>query len=103
MFLMSLRRSQQAEAAAGGAAHALVDERRRRLLRRLPQHEVTAEHADESLRRIICVICLESFAAGDRATTLPCLHQFHSGCIESWIAEQPVCPICKHRVDEFEE
>ena len=34
-----------------------------------------------------CVICLEDFKSGEKATLLPCVHLFHKNCNS--------CPICK--------
>ena len=31
-----------------------------------------------------CVICMEDFKNGDVSTNLPCLHMFHTNCIQSW-------------------
>jgi ribosomal protein L24 len=46
-----------------------------------------------------CVICLEDFSAGRNARKmLPCLHGFHSGCIDTWLRHQPACPLCKRSV-----
>ena len=42
-----------------------------------------------------CNICLEEFAKGDERTTLPCGHGFHKGCINRWLSENGVCPVCK--------
>ena len=42
-----------------------------------------------------CVICLSEFQVGEKESTLPCLHIFHSECIEKWISEKKWCPVCK--------
>jgi len=42
-----------------------------------------------------CVICLCDFEEGDGLKKLPCDHHFHGKCIDAWIIEQPVCPLCK--------
>ena len=42
-----------------------------------------------------CVICLSEFQVGEKESTLPCLHIFHSECIEKWIREKKWCPVCK--------
>lgn len=42
-----------------------------------------------------CVICLSEFQVGEKESTLPCLHIFHSECIEKWISEEKWCPVCK--------
>ena len=45
-----------------------------------------------------CVICMEDFKAGDTSTNLPCLHMFHTNCIQSWLKKQNTCPICKFKL-----
>jgi hypothetical protein len=35
-----------------------------------------------------CVICLEDFKNGDKATVLPCIHLFHTLCIQNWLKTQ---------------
>ena len=45
-----------------------------------------------------CVICLSDFQVGEQESTLPCLHIFHSNCIEKWIIENKTCPICKYDI-----
>jgi len=45
-----------------------------------------------------CVICLEDFKNGDKATVLPCIHLFHSNCIQNWLKTQNCCPICKFKL-----
>lgn len=43
-----------------------------------------------------CVICLDSYEEGDKITTLPCGHLFHSRCIMVWFSgSNGLCPICK--------
>eukprot|EP01132_Coremiostelium_polycephalum_P007418 gene7418-9119_t len=45
-----------------------------------------------------CSICLEIFKEGDFLRTLPCLHHFHSNCVDKWLKIKTVCPICKCEV-----
>eukprot|EP00746_Dinoflagellata_sp_MGD_P044786 gnl/MRDRNA2_/MRDRNA2_209515_c0_seq1.p1 gnl/MRDRNA2_/MRDRNA2_209515_c0~~gnl/MRDRNA2_/MRDRNA2_209515_c0_seq1.p1 ORF type:complete len:140 (+),score=26.48 gnl/MRDRNA2_/MRDRNA2_209515_c0_seq1:40-420(+) len=42
-----------------------------------------------------CEICLEEYKDGEELTRLPCMHIFHKGCIESWLATESVCPNCR--------
>lgn len=50
-----------------------------------------------------CAVCMEDFAVGEEQRTLPCFHRFHKGCIDKWLENSGICPICKNRVDEPEE
>lgn len=45
-----------------------------------------------------CMICLESFKVGDERKTLPCLHGFHSSCVDKWLRTSASCPVCKHSI-----
>lgn len=42
---------------------------------------------------IKCLICLEDIEKD--IDFLPCIHGFHRECINGWIKEKPICPICK--------
>jgi len=42
-----------------------------------------------------CVICIEQLKVGDIVSIFTCNHQFHKICIDKWLVEQPLCPICK--------
>jgi len=42
-----------------------------------------------------CEICLEEYKNGEELKRLPCMHIFHSKCIESWLATESVCPNCR--------
>ncbi|CAI0398810.1 unnamed protein product [Linum tenue] len=47
-----------------------------------------------------CVVCLEKLAVGESCRLLPnCSHCFHARCIDSWLLQTPVCPICRAGVD----
>ena len=47
-----------------------------------------------------CVICMEDFKNGDVTTNLPCLHMFHTNCIQGWLKTQNTCPICKFKLTQ---
>jgi hypothetical protein len=45
-----------------------------------------------------CVICFETFAAGDEVTHLPCMHGFHADCVTDWLSRKTECPVCGSQV-----
>lgn len=45
-----------------------------------------------------CNICLAEYREGEEVKTLPCLHRFHTECLDPWLRLNAVCPICKLEV-----
>ena len=44
----------------------------------------------------MCIICLEGFEEEEDIRRLPgCKHAFHPNCIENWLSQSSVCPICR--------
>nr|XP_011462255.1 PREDICTED: receptor homology region, transmembrane domain- and RING domain-containing protein 1 [Fragaria vesca subsp. vesca] len=49
-------------------------------------------HSEET-----CAICLENYKDGEILKVLPCQHEFHSSCVDSWLTKWgSCCPVCKH-------
>lgn len=47
----------------------------------------------------VCSICVDDFLPTDQVKQLPCLHVFHTKCIDVWLAEHDVtCPVCRDDV-----
>ncbi|KAK7272530.1 hypothetical protein RJT34_29186 [Clitoria ternatea] len=64
---------------------------------KLPQIVIYGQ--DELMRTFCsdCVICLESFIAGEPCQILPpCNHLFHSYCIKDWLKDNVTCPVCRN-------
>mmetsp|Transcript_107365 Transcript_107365/g.311979 ORF Transcript_107365/g.311979 Transcript_107365/m.311979 type:complete len:128 (+) Transcript_107365:379-762(+) len=67
-------------------------------IRRLPTHVLT--EADLARSKLSddgtnCPVCLEAYCVGDQLRTLPCLHRMHTSCIDPWLKQNAVCPVCK--------
>ncbi|KAF8930384.1 hypothetical protein BGZ58_008280 [Dissophora ornata] len=46
-----------------------------------------------------CVICLEEFEDETELRVLPCKHEYHVACIDSWLTtRKKFCPICKRDI-----
>jgi hypothetical protein len=55
--------------------------------------------ADEDSPNVSCRICLAAYEAGETLRTLPCMHAFHSACVDRWLAGDRSCPICRMAID----
>ena len=70
-------------------------------IQRCPSRTIQSE-SDESLvldrsgKLPECAVCLEYYEVGETVRTLPCFHTFHAPCIDRWLAQKALCPICKH-------
>jgi hypothetical protein len=58
----------------------------------------TENKCDSGEQDAPCIICLQNYESGDLLRSLPCLHQFHSQCIDTWLRQNKECPICKSNV-----
>mmetsp|Transcript_93997 Transcript_93997/g.303593 ORF Transcript_93997/g.303593 Transcript_93997/m.303593 type:complete len:393 (-) Transcript_93997:192-1370(-) len=64
-----------------------------------PDEAVSSTAAgDDSEAGKNCAVCLEVFTTGDQLRILPCLHRFHKRCIDRWLSQSPLCPVCKHSI-----
>ena len=47
----------------------------------------------------LCPICFEDYKVGEEVSVLPvCSHMFHSRCIEKWLGQNPLCPMCRNNI-----
>ena len=51
-------------------------------------------------KEINCCICLEKCKEGQASCQLPCSHAFDRSCIESWLKENDICPVCRTKLDQ---
>uniref|UniRef100_A0A7S0BLG7 RING-type domain-containing protein n=1 Tax=Rhodosorus marinus TaxID=101924 RepID=A0A7S0BLG7_9RHOD len=56
------------------------------------------EEAGEAGASFECSICLTEVDPGDKMRILPCLHQFHSECVDQWLLANAKCPTCKYSI-----
>ena len=65
----------------------------------LPSSTITEKKENEGQDNN-CIICIGDFEIGDKVTSLPCLHVFHTECIKSWLQSKNFCPVCKYNITE---
>ncbi|GBG73327.1 hypothetical protein CBR_g13047 [Chara braunii] len=53
---------------------------------------------DISVEDAECCICLSAYEDGVELRGLPCLHHFHSACIDKWLRAKATCPLCKYNI-----
>lgn len=46
-----------------------------------------------------CPICMNEFQQSDPIRLLPCMHYYHTRCIDEWLMRSITCPNCMQRVD----
>jgi hypothetical protein len=87
--------------------NALIREYRREYMRELNQERpdiniirqcissVNESEIDDSEK---CVICLDDYDYDNNIGKLECEHKYHQKCIERWLMEKTICPLCKYNV-----
>jgi len=77
----------------------ITSKRRTEVVSALPERTFTgsksAEASDAFTCTESCVICIEKYQEGDKLKTLPCLHVFHTQCVDVWLQDHLNCPLCK--------
>jgi len=65
-----------------------------------PADEKTEIDGKESENdKMSCCICMEVFQTSEDVRTLPCLHIYHTKCIDKWLLRNRTCPICKFDIN----
>eukprot|EP00903_Cladosiphon_okamuranus_P010696 g10109.t1 len=71
-------------------------------IRRNPSFVIREPAPDSVVKPKNCSICLYPFKTGERVRIIPCLHQFHTECIDPWLRQNAICPVCKFPALELE-
>eukprot|EP00928_Gymnodinium_smaydae_P081933 TRINITY_DN65363_c0_g1_i1.p1 TRINITY_DN65363_c0_g1~~TRINITY_DN65363_c0_g1_i1.p1 ORF type:complete len:381 (+),score=56.06 TRINITY_DN65363_c0_g1_i1:63-1145(+) len=78
-------------------------------LRSLPSLRLSASEVDKRSKlpaadpRCHCAICRDQFAVNDELRRLPCGHEFHDGCVLTWLQSNNTCPICRCKMPEAKD
>ncbi|XP_071809220.1 uncharacterized protein [Asterias amurensis] len=46
-----------------------------------------------------CSICMGDYETGENMRRLPCFHFYHAVCIDKWLKENRICPVCREEVN----
>ncbi|XP_019618253.1 PREDICTED: RING finger protein 215-like isoform X2 [Branchiostoma belcheri] len=50
-----------------------------------------------------CAVCLDHFYPGQAVRVLPCFHEFHRKCVDSWLIKKRTCPLCTFNILDKQE
>nr|XP_028953813.1 uncharacterized protein LOC103426785 [Malus domestica] len=65
----------------------------------LPCFTFSSAGLDECHTEETCAICLENYKDSEILKVLPCQHEFHSSCVDSWLKKWGRnCPVCKNDI-----
>ncbi|WVZ79947.1 hypothetical protein U9M48_027469, partial [Paspalum notatum var. saurae] len=60
-------------------------------------HDRDGEHGGATHE---CAVCLAAVKEGEMVRQLPaCMHLYHVGCIDRWLAAHRTCPVCRSQLD----
>jgi len=84
-----------------GAKQSVINELpTRRFTKNFHEEKAEGDHKDEENEMTSCCICLTEFKTTEEVRTLPCMHIFHTNCIDKWLLRNRTCPICKFDITE---
>ena len=46
-----------------------------------------------------CPICYVDYEYGEELKVLGCSHAYHTACVKEWLKKNPLCPVCKEKVE----
>lgn len=59
---------------------------------------VVLSEEDSKKNNLICAVCKDEMAVGEKARQLPCNHMYHGDCIMPWLGIRNTCPVCRYEL-----
>jgi hypothetical protein len=73
-------------------------------LENIPKHLYKDVCEEIKIKNDKCLICREDYIECDELSLLPCLHIFHSNCINNWLLKYShKCPHCRQNTVDYEK
>ncbi|KAL3844559.1 hypothetical protein ACJIZ3_001962 [Penstemon smallii] len=64
----------------------------------LPMVVLTKEEVEENNSAVICAVCKDEVAVGEKVIRMPCCHLYHGDCILPWLRIRNTCPVCRYEL-----
>jgi len=74
-----------------------LPENREVILAQIKEHIILA-NPQEIIGSEECVICLDDYDYDNNVGKLICNHNYHTKCIEKWLVNKPICPLCNYNI-----
>lgn len=55
---------------------------------------------NSSLATAECTICISNYVDGESVRRLRCFHMFHTKCVDNWLKDNRLCPVCRTKLEE---
>ncbi|XP_057769864.1 E3 ubiquitin-protein ligase CIP8-like [Salvia miltiorrhiza] len=68
------------------------------VVKNLPSLVLTKEDVEQNNSVVVCAVCKDEVAIGEKVTRLPCCHLYHGDCILPWLSIRNTCPVCRHEL-----
>jgi len=90
---------QQSELGEMDMANLMMDPAQRMaIIHSLPERALSMNEGTVLAKN--CLICLQQYVVGEMVRTLPCLHAFHTDCVDAWFRTKLNCPTCRTSIQQ---
>ncbi|KAL2504780.1 Anaphase-promoting complex (APC) [Abeliophyllum distichum] len=59
---------------------------------------LTKEETGANNNVVVCAVCKDEVAIGEKVTRMPCSHLYHGDCILPWLRIRNTCPVCRYEL-----